>query len=276
MTSSHPVRGAAASVASAAFDAVARVRRRKPLHPRGLVVPARLVRHGLTEPIGASWVDEPGADEGVARISRSAGLPGGWPDVWGLALRLDPVQAASGVADLMLATSFAGRVLRHALALRRGLRAPLTCVLPYKTESGRSVMIGVPEQSAELPTHLDELAAHLASSDLSLTLAVADEGRDWRPFGTLTVGGPVLGTGDGRDDERDDQQDDEQDDGGSAERHGDAGHGNADVSFEPVLNPLPGLVLPEPLATIRSRAYAGARAGREADPGTVHRLPAPH
>jgi hypothetical protein len=264
VTSSHPVRGAAASVASAAFDAVARLRHRKPLHPRGLVVPARLVRHGLSEPVGASWLDEPGSDEGIARISRSAGFPDGWPDVWGLAVRLDPPLAASGVADLMLATSFSGRVPRHVLALRRGLRAPLTCVLPYRTQSGGMVMIGVAEPSPELPGHQEQLAAHLARHHLTLTLAAAAQGHAWQPFGTLTVGGAVLGTGNGRDDERDD------------EAQGDASHGDADVSFEPVLNPLPGLELPEPLATIRSRAYAGARAGRRADPTTVHRLPAPH
>jgi hypothetical protein len=231
------------------------VRHRKPLHPRGLVVPARVVRHGLDEPLGAAWVDEPGSGEGVARISRSAGFPEGWPDVWGLALRVDSAGAPSGVADLMLATSFPGRATRHALALRAGLQAPLTCVLPYLTRSGRLVMIGVPERSAELPGHRHELAAHLARHELTLTLAVAQTGSAWRPFGTLTVGGGVLGTGDGRDD-------------GAGSR--------ADISFEPVLNPLPGLVLPEPLASIRSRAYAGARAGRGADPATVHRLPAPH
>ena len=255
VTSSHPVRGAAASAASAAFEAVARARHRKPLHPRGLVVPARVVRHGLTEPVGVAWLDEPGSDDGVARISRSAGFPGGWPDVWGLALRVDSSASPSGVADLMLATSFAGRAARHALALRRGLRAPLTCVLPYRTLTGRLVMIGIPERSPELPSHRNALSAHLAGHRSTLTLAAAIGESDWRPFGTVTLGGEVLGTGDGRE------------------------HGNdaeADVSFEPVLNPLPGLLLPEPLASIRSRAYAGARAGRDADPATLHRLPAPH
>jgi hypothetical protein len=250
------LRNASASAASTAFGAVARVRHRKPLHPRGLVVPARLVRHGLDRPLGAAWVDEPGSDEGVARISRSAGLPDGWPDVWGLAVRVDAAQSPSGVADLMLATSFSGRASRHALALRRGLQTPLTCVLPYRTQSGRLVMFGVPARSAALPSHRDELAADLARRQLTMTLAVAQEASAWRPFATLTLGGAVLGTGDGRDASGEDAHD-----------------GTADVSFEPVLNPLPGLVLPEPLATIRSRAYAGARAGRDADPATLHRMP---
>jgi hypothetical protein len=249
VSSSTPVRDAAAATASAAFQRVARVRHRKPLHPRGLVVPARLERHGLEAPLGAPFLDEPGSGTGVARISRSAGLPDGWPDVWGLALRLDLAQAPSGIADLLLAGAFAGPVARHALALRRGLQAPLTCVLPYRTATGRLIMIGAPERSPALPSGREDLAAHLAEHTLTLTLAAAEPRGRWRPFATLTAGGTVLGTGDGHDERE-------------------------DVSFEPVLNPLPGLALPEPLATIRSRAYAGARRGRGADPATVHRLPA--
>jgi hypothetical protein len=249
VSSSTPVRDAAATAASAAFQQVARLRHRKPVHPRGLVVPARLERRGAGAPLGAAFLDEPGSDRGVARISRSAGLPDGWPDVWGLALRLDLAQAPSGIGDLLLAGAFAGPLARHGLALRRGLQAPLTCVLPYRTGTGRLVMIGAPERSRALPTRRDDLAAHLAAHTLTLELAVAEPRSSWRPFGTLTVGGAVLGSGDGHEEPE-------------------------DVSFEPILNPLPGLALPEPLATIRSRAYAGARRGRGADPATVRRLPA--
>ena len=243
------MREAAGDVASVSFGAVARLRHRKPLHPRGLVVPARLERHGLPRPVGSPWLDEPGTDTGVARISRSAGLPDGWPDVWGLALRLDVAQSPSGVADLLLAGSFAGPVGRHALALRRGLRAPLTCVLPYRTANGQLVVIGAPARSAALPSGRDALARSLERGTLEMTLAVAEPRRAWRPFGTLTLGGAVLGTGDGHSEPE-------------------------DISFEPVLNGLPGLTLPEPVATVRSRAYAGARAGRRADPATLHRLTA--
>ncbi|HYY09650.1 MAG TPA: hypothetical protein VE781_01855 [Kineosporiaceae bacterium] len=248
-SASTPVRDAAATAASAGFRAVARVRHRKPLHPRGLVVPARLVRHGLDRPVGSSWLDEPGNDEGVARISRSAGLPDGWPDVWGLALRLDPPQAPGRVADLLLAGAFPGPAARHVLALRRGLQAPLTCILPYRTGTGRLVTIGAPERSPVLPSGRDDLARHLEHEAFTLTLAVAEPRSRWRAFATLTLGGAVLGSGDGL-------------------------QAPGDISFDPVVNPLPGLVLPEPLATIRTRAYAGARAGRGADEETLHQVPA--
>jgi hypothetical protein len=110
-------------------------------------------------------------------------------------------------------------------------------------------VIGAPARSAPLPSSRDALARSLERGTLTLTLAVAEPRRAWQPFGTLTLGGAVLGTGDGHDEPE-------------------------DISYEPVLNGLPGLALPEPLATVRSRAYAGARAGRRADPATLHRLTA--
>jgi len=36
---------------------------------------------------GVPWLDEPGRHDGVVRLSRSVGLPAGWPDVLGLAVR---------------------------------------------------------------------------------------------------------------------------------------------------------------------------------------------
>jgi hypothetical protein len=248
---------AAAAAAAGAFRAVARVRHRKPLHPRGLVVPALVERHGAAPPVGAAWVDEPGRDEGVVRLSRSAGLPAGWPDVWGLALRVAAPRATSGVADLLLGGAFAGPLGRHVLTLTRGPRAPLTTVLPYRTGTGRRVLLGAlapPDARGgeELPGARDRLAARLAAEPLRLVLAVSEPGTPWRRFGTLTVGGQAEGTGDGGDD---------------------AGSDDGRLSFDPVLNPLPGLVLPEPLATVRARAYAGARAGRRADPAGLGGMP---
>jgi hypothetical protein len=64
----------------------------------------------------------------------------------------------------------------------------------------------------------------------------------------VVLGGPAVGSGDG------------------------LVAGDADISFDPVINPLPGLSLPEPVATIRSRAYAGARAGRGASTPALRTL----
>ena len=47
----------------------------------------RIYRHGLSG-AGVPWLDEPGEDEVVVRLSRAIGLPGGLPDIHGLAVRI--------------------------------------------------------------------------------------------------------------------------------------------------------------------------------------------
>jgi hypothetical protein len=117
------------------------------------------------------------------------------------------------------------------------------------------VLLAAMGGTGALPSGRTALAAALAGAPWQLTLAASTPTGSWMPFGSLTVRGPALGTADG----------------------GLAGNGSgADgVSFDPVVNPLPGLVLPEPLATVRARAYAGARRGRAADADALAALPVP-
>ena len=257
MTSLGPrLTDAVSDAAASAFDVVARIRHRKPLHPRGIVVPARVDRTGTGGTTGADWLDGTSALQGVARLSRSAGLPDGWPDVWGLALRVDLPGETQPVADLLLSAAGAGPVLRHVLALRRGPAAPFTSVLPYRTPSGGSVVLAALGPRIGLPSGRTALADALAREPVRLALVVSSLGGAWRSYGTLTLGGEPLGTGDGRPDAE------------SRATH------TTDISFDPVLNPLPGLVLPDPIATARARAYAGARAGRRAADETLRTSPA--
>jgi hypothetical protein len=53
----------------------------KALHPRGELLRARLRRGGSTARTGVEWLDEPGVDAVMVRLSRSIGLPGPLPDV---------------------------------------------------------------------------------------------------------------------------------------------------------------------------------------------------
>ena len=247
---SPPVR-LTASLLAAAFRGIAVVRRGKPIHPHGVVLPARLRRTGLPGGTGtgavraASWLEQPGDDPALVRLSRSAGFPEGLPDVWGLALRV-PLEGAR-VGDLLLATSHAAPVARSLLAVRRAPRGAFTSVLPYRTDDGRSVLLAaLPTGERALPPGRVELARELARRPLVLTLAVATPSGPWQPFGTLTVGtGPARGTGDG----------------GPASSVEPA---DADLSFDPVLHPLPGLAIPRAVGELRRRAYVGARRGRRA------------
>lgn len=111
----------------------------RPLHPLGDVVRGRLVRHGSDETTGVPWLDEPGEDEVVARVSRAIGLPAVLPDIHGLAVR---VPTAEGYGDLLFASTGRGRLSRFVLTAswRPGGR-PLTTLLPYRTSTG-PVLLG--------------------------------------------------------------------------------------------------------------------------------------
>lgn len=115
------------------FRTLAAVRGAKALHPRGTVHTGRLVRHGLTPGTGVAWIDEPGTDRAVVRTSRGAGLPAPWPDVLGLALRVESPDGRPW--DVLLSTTLGRRVpfprrdarsgLHSSIAAFRGPRGPL-------------------------------------------------------------------------------------------------------------------------------------------------------
>ena len=139
------VRRAASSASGALLavgtQAVAALRSaRKPLHPDGDVLDGRLFRRGSDEPTGVAWLDEPGEDEVVVRLSRAVGLPRALPDIHGLALR---VHGQSG-GDLLFATTGRGRLTRFLLSASRDRQGrPLTTLLPYETDSGALLLCAV-------------------------------------------------------------------------------------------------------------------------------------
>ena len=140
----------------------------KPLHPEGRTLPGRLVRHGHDPSSGVPWLDEPGEDEVVVRLSRAVGFPRALPDVHGLAIRV--LRPQDGPADLLLASTGWGRFSRFVLtASRDPARRPLTTLLPYRTDRG-AVLIGAQALTAT-----------------SWTLAWAHHVGPWQPFGVLML-----------------------------------------------------------------------------------------
>lgn len=193
----------------------------KPLHPRGRLFRARVVRHGLDQPLGAAWLDESGEDEGLVRLSRSVGLPAGLPDILGLALRVPT--PGDRVGDVLFSTTGRSTLGRYVLLPRREARADYGTLLPYRCASGLSVLLG---------------AFHRRGGGFDL--AVASPTGQWRVFGELHLDG---------------QADAESD---------------PTLSFDPVLNPLPGLRMPDWVGRLREGAYSAARSSRRAgDPSTV-------
>lgn len=218
----------AAHAASVTFQAAARLRGGvKPLHPRGVVLAGAIARHGSPQQWGSAWLDEPGEDPCTVRISRSAGLPPPLPDVVGISMR---IATAEGPADLLLASAGLGVGVRHLLAPRRDALVTATTLLPYRSRRGL-VMIGAwPLDDRLVPLNDKALAG---AGELRFALAAATPGGRWQRFGTLV-----------------------------AEGLADRSQPDPPLDLDPVLNPLPGLVLPEPVASVRAAAYAGARRGR--------------
>lgn len=196
---------------SGAARALAVVRRpAKPLHPHGDLVHGTVHRSGSSEPTGVRWLDEPGSDEVVVRLSRAIGLAAPLPDIYGIALRI-PVER--GHADLLLATTGLGRVTRFVLTPTRSPDGrPLTTLLPYRSPTGPLLLAAQP------------------LGDAIFDLLWARPGGAWASFGRL-----VLSDEEGPD---------------------------PTVSFDPLLNTLPGLENYSWVRRLRQPAYASARAQR--------------
>lgn len=158
------------AVLAGAFGAMGRLRpTAKPLHPRGTLHHAVVRRIGLADPSGVPWLDEPGTDHALVRLSRATGLPEQLPDIHGLALRI-PVN--DGHADVLFASTGLGTVTRFTLlAARRASRHPYSTLLPYRTPTGPLLLAAVPVDDD--PNHF--------------TLAAASMRGPWRTFAHLEL-----------------------------------------------------------------------------------------
>ncbi|MGY1638899.1 phosphodiesterase [Geodermatophilus sp. SYSU D00742] len=217
----------AGRVVAVPLGALARHRRGKPMHPRGVVVEAVLERAGGPEAEGAPWLAEQGSREVLVRLSRGAGLPAPLPDLLGLAVRVpgDPP------VDLLLSSTGRGRLTRFVPALRRDAATAYSSIMGYRSDAGTLHLAAWPESPASLPSDPEPLAAAITARRPVFTLAAARGGGAWHPFGRLALLAPVSGT-------------------------------DPDVRFDAVRNPPPGLLPDGPMARFRAPAYAAARAGR--------------
>jgi hypothetical protein len=119
------------------------VRGARVFHPRGQASAGTVEADG-----GGSWgarlLDEAGRHDVVVRVSRGVGLPEPLPDVVGLAVRFPGLGRGGGPLDLLVNTSGGPPGLRH-LFLPAPLGRTFSSVLPYRTGSGRTIMLGARE-----------------------------------------------------------------------------------------------------------------------------------
>lgn len=133
LVAAHATAGAAGQVVGVVIGAAGRLRRGKPLHPRGSVHEAALTVWGAERPWQVPLLDEPGEHRCVVRVSRAAGLPPPLPDAHGLAVRLEE---PTGTVDLLVSTTGVGPLTRFVLLPRRTERRPMTTLLPVRTPTG--------------------------------------------------------------------------------------------------------------------------------------------
>ena len=191
-------------------------RRVKPLHPEGQLRHATLTRTPAAMPSGVAWLDAPGEDAAIVRVSRGIGLPDALPDIQGLAIR---ILLDGREADLLLASTGLGRLTRYVLTpTRQPAGRALTSLLPYRSPRGALLLAAVPE-----PGH-------------GFELRWAGPVGPWHTFGRLDLGAS----------------------------YGD----DLAVSFDPVVNVLPGLSHYSWVRLLREPAYwaARTRSGRTVRP----------
>jgi hypothetical protein len=151
------------------LGALARWRRGKPMHPRGVVVDGVLERGTGPVPFGVPWLDEQARDDVVVRLSRGTGLPAPLPDLLGLAVRIP-----DGPVDLLLTSTATGPVLRLLPRPRRDTATSYGSVMGYRSDAGTLRLAALPDDD----------------SARRFTLAAARGQGPWRPFGRLVLGAP--------------------------------------------------------------------------------------
>jgi hypothetical protein len=221
-----PARAAGRLVAGP-LGAVTRLRRGKPMHPRGAVFDGVLERRGSAPEWGVQWLDEAATDPVLVRFSRGAGLPAPVPDLLGIAVR---VPHAEHPLDLLVTTTGRGPLLRWIPLPRRDAAVPYTSIMGYRSDAGTLRIAALPEFPAA-PSAPEALAAAVRDGSLAFTLAAARGAGRWRPFGRLTLTAPRAPL-------------------------------DPDVRFDAVRHPPPGLAADGPMARFRAPAYARARAAR--------------
>lgn len=222
----------AGRVAAVPLGALARRRPGKPMHPRGAVLPAVLVRTGAAADWGVPWLARPAGEAAVVRFSRGAGLPAPLPDLLGLAVRLPD---GDRPVDLLLSTSGLGRWTRFLPVPRVDAAAAYSSFMGYRSAAGTLRLAAVPRTPGHVGSDPGPLAAEAPGAVFTLLVARGRAG-EWVPFARLELGAPD-------------------------------GEVDPDVRFDAVRNPPPGLLAGGPMARFRAPAYAAAREGRTAPRG---------
>ncbi|MEU2348690.1 phosphodiesterase [Modestobacter sp. NPDC049651] len=218
-----------------AFAALTRATGHKPLHPHGVLFDAVLERTGARPPLGVPWLDRPGTDDVLVRVSRGAGLPTWLPDLLGLAIRVPGREDGDPPVDLLLSGSGSGPLTRQVPALHRQAAATYGSLMSYRSSSGPIALAAFP-QGRGVPADREDLVARGAG--VRFTLAAAPGRGGWRPFAEVELRAP-------------------------------AEPADPDLHFDSMAFPPPGLTTGGPMARFRRPSYAAARAVHDGGAGVL-------
>jgi hypothetical protein len=226
-TLSEKIQDIAGLTIAAGFRAIKGVRPVRPNHPEGILLTGTLARDEGRRSSGIDWVDTPGSNTVVARLSRSIGLPGNLPDILGLAVRFT---AEGSESDILLASTGPTGLGRFVLRLRRNAAsAVFSSMMPYKSKSGPVLLVARTIEGPEmLPATPKGFPESLKGRTWVLELHHATPLGPWTRFGTLTL-----------------KVDNEARDTG--------------LRFDPVLHPLPGAGTYGWTRRLREPSYSEAR-----------------
>jgi len=177
-----------------------------------------------------------GAWSVVVRASKGIGTPNGWPDFYGIAVRLAD---DSGPVDLLFVT--VSRMVPYVLAPARGWGShPYSTLLPYRAANEHRILLRLEPQDPDRARGGIGASLERAVSEGAVPFALCESaGLDWKPVGRLTI----------------------------------ASVSNQQIAFDPVVNEHPRLRHSVALRALRSWAYIGSRRGRGANSADVARGP---
>ncbi len=153
------------------------LRRDKPLHPVGHHGTGHLTVIDPAPTLGIEAISRVGTRSCQARWSRAMGLPQGWPDIEGLALRLHDAGVDGDDADVLFASTGSRPWNRYLLVLRGPRRfGRLTTLLPVRARS-RAVTFRLSPSG--------DTRDGLPPTRYEFDLALGTDG--WQPVGVLDV-----------------------------------------------------------------------------------------
>jgi hypothetical protein len=207
------------------------VRRRRVFHPSGVLAEGHLTRiapPGQGLPIESADV--------LARVSKAVGVPGGLPDLIGLAWRMPPSGSAKRPWDVLMVSAGSGLLTRFALRPTIAWTGTtLSTLMPLRRPDGWWWLKAEVRTALGGRLSLDAVREAVESDAVVFDVQQAHGTGSFEPLAELSLTA-VIPT--------------------------DAEH---DVSFDPARNTAPNVGLgPQWLTQLRKRAYQRSRRGRDA------------